>query len=574
MPLPEEVLKNIRKYAIKNAIDYGRALPGNVLGRVARSVDKSQMAELKSEVDRAVKEVNKLSKPSLEKEYKPYDEEFKEQYEKKAEATSKPRMELEGAKKGDFVTRFAPEPSGYIHIGHASAAFLAQEFAKIYNGKAILYFDDTNPEKESQEFVDAIKKDIKWLGVEFEKEVYASDNMEKIYECAGKLLKSGKAYACECAPELIKKNRFEKIRCKHRDSKPEDSMKKFKSMLDGVYDEERIIIRIKGDMESDNTALRDPTIMRIKKHKHYRQGTKYIVWPTYDFNTPINDSINGITDAIRTKEYELRGDLYDMVLEYLEMRKPRMHLHGRIAIKGQPHQKREIRKLISEGYIKGFDDPRLVTIIALRRRGVQPEAVKEFVLSFGMSINNSTVELSKLLDRNQRIIDPIAKRLFYVPAPVDVKITNMNEVDVELDLHPSRNMGKRGYTVHNDFYISGADAAELKEGHLIKLKGLFCIQMKKDEDSWTGEPVRPESEDGIKKLQWVSDGNYVKCKVLVPGEVVDDDGKFLKDSLRDNEGYVENYATDLDEKEIVQFERFGFCILDDKRKMQFIFVSK
>lgn len=571
MALSKERIKEVRKYAIKNAMDYGKARSDNVFGKVIRSVQKEDAAELKSIVGKTIDEVNSLSKEELAREYALYEPEFEAQYEKKAEATSKPRMDLPGAAKGDFATRFAPEPSGYIHIGHASAAFLAQEFAKLYDGKLFLYFDDTNPEKESQEFVDSIKKDVSWLGIEFDREYYASDNIRTLYDCARRLISSEKAYACECTAEQTKKNRFDGTECKHRLQSPGDNMKKFEAMLGNKYDEEKIVIRIKGDMKSQNTALRDPTILRIKKQKHYRQGTKYIVWPTYDFNTPINDSMNGVTDAIRTKEYELRGPLYDMVLDYLGMRKPRVHLHARLSIKGQPRQKREIKKLLNEGSVKGFNDPRLVTIIALRRRGIQAEAIREFVLSFGMSNVESVVDMAPLLADNKRLIDNDAKRLYYVPAPVDLEVRNLEPRTVELKLHPSKDLGSRKYSVNNNFYISGADASGLKDDDVIKLKELFGLKVTKVDDAWAGDIVNSESD---RRFQWVCDGNYVKCTVLVPGEVVDQEGNFRKDSLRVNEGYIETYATNLQEREIVQLERFGFCILDDKASMQFIFISK
>ncbi|MDE1870950.1 MAG: glutamate--tRNA ligase [Candidatus Micrarchaeota archaeon] len=571
MALKKEIISELRKYAIKNAMDYGKARVENVLAKVARSVPKESVNELKLEAKRVVDEINSLSKEELGREYSAYEAEFERQYEMKVEATSKPRMELDGAARGSFSTRFAPEPSGYLHIGHASAAFLAKEFARIYDGKAFLYFDDTNPEKEKQEFVDAAKSDLEWLGIKFDKEYYASDNMEAIYECARKLIKLGKAYACECAGETIKSDRFEGKECAHRNAGPEENSEKFESMLQNRYDEERIVLRIKGDMKSQNTALRDPTIMRVKKHAHYRQGTKYVVWPTYDFNTPINDSMFGVTDAIRTKEYELRGALYDMVLDYLQMRRPSMHLHGRISIKGQPRQKREIRALVSDGLLSGFDDPRLVTIAALRRRGVRPSAIKEFVLGFGMSITDSVVDIGSLMSCNKRIIDGEARRLYYVPAPVDLEVKGLMQRDVEIRLHPSIDMGARKYTVRNSLYISGDDASSVKDGDILRLKELFSVSVSREDDSLKGEITDREPE---RRVQWVCDGNYLKCRILVPDAPLDDEGRFRKDSLRVNEGYIESYASSLREREIVQLERFGFCILDDKERMQFIFISK
>jgi glutamyl-tRNA synthetase len=574
MPFSKETKALIRKYAIKNAMDYGKAQAGNVLGKVARSVPKGEVDALKALVNEVVKEVNSLPKGELLKEYEAYEDEFIAQYERKVEATSKPRMVLDGAVEGSFATRFPPEPSGYMHIGHAHIAFLAREFANIYKGQAFLYFDDTDPEKESQEFVDSFKRDLGWLGIKFDKEYYASDSIEKLYEYAKVLIKEGKAYACECPGEETKKNRFAGIECIHRNAPSGESAKKFEMMLANKYDEEKISIRFRGDMKSDNTALRDPTIMRIKRAPHYRQGNKYVVWPTYDFNTPINDSMNGVTDAIRTNEFALRDELYNAILDSLKLRKPRLHLHARLPIKGNISGKRELNRLIKEGYIKGYDDPRLTTIIALRRRGIQPEAIQKFVLGFGMSKSESSVDLTALLAYNKKIIDRHAKRLYYVSAPVDIELKDFDKVETDIPLHPSEDMGSRKSTLKERVYITGDDASQLKDGDVVKLKGAFCIRVSREEDSWTGRMVLLESEAGIKVIQWISDGGYLKCSVLMPEAPLDDDGNFRKDSLKKNNGYIEEYASNLKKGEIVQLERFGFCILDDKENMQFIFISK
>jgi len=542
-----------------------------VFGRVVRSVPKGKMDELKAAIEKTVKEINSLSKDQLAKEYRQYEKEFERQEELKAESTSKPKMVLEGAAKGSFAIRFAPEPSGYLHIGHASAAFLAQEFARIYNGKNFLYFDDTNPEKEKQEFVDSAKLDLEWLGIKFEKEYYASDNIEKIYEYAKQLIKSDKAYACECDPDLIKKNRFEGKGCKHRDAKVNENLDKFEMMLKGKYDEGKIIVRFKGDIKSANTALRDPTLLRIKKAAHYRQGNKYVLWPTYDLNTPINDSLNGVTDAIRTKEYEFRDELYNMILDILKLRKPRLHLHSRIRIKGQPSSKRITTKLVEEGKLNGFDDPRLFTVAALRRRGIQPEAIREFVLNFGMSKADNAIDPSFLFNYNKKIIVPQSKRLFYVPGPIDLEIKNLKLTSIDLKLHPSKDMGTRKYEVSNNFYVSGKDAATFKNGDIVRLKEFMSLKVRKEDDSWIGEETKAETD---KVLQWVCDGMKMKCSVLIPGELVDGEDNFKIGSMDVNYGYVESYANSLKEREIVQFERFGFCILDNKKEMKFIFISK
>ena len=564
----------IRKYSIKNALDYGKANSSSVLGKVLSKIkmQKKELQGLKKEVENIVNEVNKLSKEDLKKEYGKYEAEFEEEYEKKLEVTAKPRMQLEGAVAGSFATRFAPEPNGYLHIGSAKAVFLAKEFAKIYKGKLFLYFDDTNPEKETKEFVDYIKADLDWLGVKFDKEYYASDNLEKIYEYAKKLIGKNKAYVCMCKQETIKDDRFKGIECAHRKQHYEENIALFEGMLEGKYAEETTIVRYKGDMKSQNTVLRDPTLLRIKKHKHYRQGSKYIVWPTYDFNTPINDSINGVTDAIRTKEYELRDALYRGLLEDLDLRVPRVHYDARLTIKDNITHKRDLNRLIKEGLLKGFDDPRLVTLSALRIRGIQPEAIREFVLSSGMSKYDTKIDISYLLAVNKRIIDPMAKRLFYVKNPVKIKVGGAKDTEVSIKLHPTNDLGVREYNLGDTFYISDDDASVLKNNDTVRLKELFTIRIKKkSEDLINAELDQSDSE---KKVQWVSDNNYIRCSILIPGNPIDKNGNFDKESLKTSSGYIEKYATNLKAQEIVQLERFCFSILHNKEKMEFIFISK
>jgi glutamyl-tRNA synthetase len=212
--------------------------------------------------------------------------------------------------------------------------------------------------------------------------------------------------------------------------------------------------------------------------------------------------------------------------------------------------------------------------VALRRRGIQPDAIRKFVLGFGMSKTDGSVGIEPLFVENKKIIDKTSRRLYYVPAPVDLSIKNFDKMNLELPLHPSENMGSRKCEITERVYIPGEDASQLKDGETIKLKGAFCVAIKREDDSWTGEIVEKKEESAMKSVQWVSEGSYLKCSILVPGAPLDDEGNFIRDSLQKNNGYIENYALSLNKGDIVQLERFGFCILDDKQSMQFIFISK
>ena len=578
--MEKEIAELVRKYAVKNAVDYnGKAAFGSVFSKVISKIGKNpDMEELKSLVSKVVSEVNGMTPEQRASEYKKYESEFESEYSEKVKKTGSPNLQLEGAEIGNFATRFAPEPSGYLHLGHAKVIFLEQEQAAMYKGKVFLYFDDTNPEKEKQEFVDLLKKDVAWLGVHFDKEYYASDNIEKVYEYARKLIEQGRAYVCTCDPETIKKYRFEGTTCPHTRNPESESMAMFQEMLDGEYDEGKAVLRFKGDMASENTAMRDPTLMRIKMSTHYRQGDKYLVWPTYDFNTPIMDSMHGVTDAMRSKEYELRDSLYSEILRALNLRIPRMHYEARLVIKGTVTSKRKINELINSGVIDGYDDPRLATIAALRRRGVVPEAIKKFVLKYGMSMSDSVANISDLLLENRKILDPTAKRLFFVADPTKLELGGLTRTRVSLKLHPGGNLGTREYEVGNTFYISGSDANELDDGSSIRLKELADIKITSiSKNAIHGSAVEKDSKES-KKVQWVSEGNYVPCEVVMPGEMFDENENQMSDSLKVVEGFVESYADNLQEREVVQFERFGFVVFDGVNKAsgkkRFIFMSK
>jgi glutamyl-tRNA synthetase len=560
-----------RKYAVKNAVDYGKAMPGPITSKLM-SVSKGDIAEVSKVAKEAADWANSLSEAELVGEYSKYSGEFSAEKKEKTEKTAKPKMELVGAVKGEFHTRYAPGPSGYATIGHAKAALLASTFAQMYGGKLSLYFDDSNPEKEKQEYVDAIRSDLKWLGIKFNDEYFASDNIPKIYDYARQLIRDGKAYACVCDVEEMKKKRMGKEECGHRNTDFLESLRIFEVMVKGEMDAGEAVIRFKGDMASDNTALRDPTILRIKKDKHYRQDGKYFVWPLYDFNTPINDSLHGITDVIRSKEYELRDPLYKMVLDAVGLPVPRIHPIARLTIRNNLPSKRYQRIYIEEGLLTGYDDPRLVTLSALRRRGVKPEAIREFVLRFGMSRADSVVDISMLLDENKKLVDPTAKRLYFVDNPVKLAVQEAKPRTVEIKLHPSAKMGSRKYNVDGGFYISGTDSKKLSPGMLFKLKELFDLRLKEYDNEVT--IAAQVTEPSKFRIQWVPDKQFIECEVIMPRPPLLDDGEFDRESLPVIKGYVEPYASKLKEREVVQFERFGFCILDDKKKMSFIFMSK
>ena len=545
-----DIEKIARKYALLNAIKYGgkanfKAVIGKVMGEI-----KKDAKEVIPIVKKVVEEINSLSLEEQEKEIEKLGIRIEE---KKKERRKLPP--LPHAKKGEVVTRFPPEPNGYLHIGHAKAAFIDYEYARIYDGFFILRFDDTNPVNERKEFYDAQKEDLKWLGIDWDKEYRTSDNLPKHYEFAKQLLEEGNAYICTCSEEEIRKNRREMKECKCRNESPYE-WDDFIKMKEG-----QAVMRLKGDMSSPNTAMRDPVLFRIIEHPHPIHGTRFRVWPTYDFYGAVEDSISGVTHPFRSKEYELRDEVYFYLLDLLGLRKPHLMEFSRLEIRGMPVSKRKIKPLIEEGKVMGWDDPRLPTLRGLRRRGITAEAIKEFVLAQGISKSESIVAFENLEAINRKILDAKAKRYFFVPEPVKVTVKNAIEKEIELKCHPSIDMGKRKLRVGKIFYIPREDAIKLKEGQTFRLKDLYNVKvLEKKGNEIFGEFAGEKLIAGVEKIQWVG-LDYIEMEIMVPS-LPFKNGEFDENSLKIIKGYAEKNIEEVKHGEVVQFERFGFVRIE------------
>lgn len=554
----------IRKHALKNAYDYGKADVGSVTGKAINdSPDaKKDMKETMKLINSIVSEVNKMRKIEIEKEMENYTYEKKEE-EKKA-------LELPNAENVHVVTRFPPEPSGYPHIGHAKAAWLDYEAARVYNGRMILRFDDTNPEKETLEYVKAIKKGLEWLGIKWNKETYTSDNLSEIYNAVEKLVKNHKAYVCTCPQDVISEDRKNGVECMCRNIVPEERLTRWKDMLAGAYKPGEAIVRFMGDMKSQNTVMLDPTLARIITAEHFRQGERFRVWPSYDLAVVFMDNLEGISHPMRSKEYELRNELYYALFDALGYEKPTLVEFSRLAIKNAPLSKRLITPLVKEKKVLGWDDPRLPTLEGLKRRGILAEAIRNFVLSLGLSKSESEPDWELLLSENRKLLDPESEHYFFVrdPAPLVVKKLKKK---VKIPMHPKKELGFREFEVTEKVYISGSDAKDLKEGEVFRLKDLCNVKLlKKYENELLGELVGDEMVP--KKIQWVADEWKLKCTVIIPRDLLDEKGVYVPTSLEIAEGFCEKTVGRLKIDDIIQFERFGFCRFDKKGKEGYQFV--
>jgi glutamyl-tRNA synthetase len=337
-------------------------------------------------------------------------------------------------------------------------------------------------------------------------------------------------------------------------------------MFDGSFEENDAIIRFKGNMADQNTAMRDPTLFRIINGDHPKLGTKVRVWPTYDFAAPIEDSLDGVTHALRTKEYELRNALYFAVLEALGMRKPYLAEFSRLEFEGIPVSKRKIKPLIQEGVVAGWDDPRLPTLSAFRKRGFTPQGIRQFVLSLGISLAETKPPFEALEAFNRKVIDPTSPRLFFVDDPYEIKINGgPAETRVELRNHPTNlALGSRFVQVHDSVLISSSDAENLAAGHRIRLIELFNIRIisldtraKLVKAEYSGNDI----ERSMAKVQWVAKNDIVDFAVLTPKELFIGD-HYNTNSLTKTNGYAESYVRTLGIGTIIQFVRFGFCRIE------------
>lgn len=554
----------IRKHTYANAFLHdGKADLGAVISKIIAEQPalRSQIKELMPSAKTVIKEINSMSLAEQRRHIEEELPELLEKPEKRAEERKLPP--LPNVKAEMVVTRFPPEPNGYLHIGHAKAIFIDETYARMYKGRMILRFDDTNPVKERLEYYDAIREGLNWLGVKPDLEKNSSDDVELFYKYAEQIINVGRAYVCTCQLSSIKQNRAQGKECDCRSLSIEESIQRWLKMFK-KYKMGDAVLRFKGDMKSLNTVLRDPTLFRIIDATHPLKGNQYRVWPTYDFSAPIEDSLDGVTHALRTKEYELRDELYFLILKLLNLRPPELIEFSRLEIKGNTISKRKLHPLVQKGLVKGWDDPRLPTLTALKRRGFLPESIKEFVLSLGVGKSESEPDWSFLESINRKRLDPDVKRFFFVPDPVRLEVLNAPNARAKLKHHPDKDLGERIIETKGVFYIPREDAEQQKKGDLFRLLGLYNVKVESYNNSkMIGSYDSKELKDDVPKFQWVSEKN-VEFSVWVLGPLIVD-GEFNKNSLKIVRGFAEQSCENLQPDEKIQFVRFGFCRVDSPK---------
>ena len=441
-------------------------------------------------------------------------------------------------------TRFPPEPNGYLHIGHAKAICVDFGMAERFDGVCNLRMDDTNPTKEDVEYVDAIKEDIAWLGFHWDDRFYfASEYFEKMYEYAVELIKKGLAYVCELTPEQMRANRGDLTHpavSPYRDRPIEESLELFERMKNGEFEDGKMTLCAKIDLNSGNFNMRDPVIYRINRISHHRTGDKWCIYPMYDFAHPLEDAIEGITHSLCTLEFEDHRPLYDWVINNVSVPAiPRQIEFARLGINNTVMSKRKLRQLVEDKYVNGWDDPRMPTLCGLRRRGYTPESIRNFCDRIGVSKVNSVVEYSFLEHCLREDLNEKAQRIMVVLNPIKLIITNYPEGKTEtfeVENNPNRpEDGNRTITFSRECYIEADDFIEEKvkgynrlyPGNEVRLKSAYivkCTGCKKDENGkvvevyaeYDSETRGGDTPDGRKvrgTIHWVDAENYVNAEV-------------------------------------------------------------
>lgn len=525
--------------------------------------------------------------------------------------------DIEKGKYGKKVhTRFPPEPNGYLHIGHAKAVYINFSIAEEFGGICNLRMDDTDPEKETQEFVEAIIRDVKWLGFDWDDRLYfASDYFEKFYQYAVELIKKGKAYVCNLTPEEIKEYRGTLTEpgkeSPYRNRSVEENLKLFEKMKNGEFEEGECVLRAKIDMKHPNILMRDPVMYRIKKVHHYRQGDKWCIYPTYDFAHCLEDSIEGITHSLCTIEFEIHRPLYDWFLEQLSIHHPRQIEFAPLNLTYTVLSKRKLTELVEKKYVSGWDDPRMPTISGMRRRGYTPESIRNFCQAIGISKTESLVNIELLQHFVREHLNKICKRVMVVLNPVKIVITNYPEGKVEyldaINNPEDEKAGTRKVAFTREIFIERNDFMEnpvpkfyrLAPGREVRLRYAYFIKCEKVIKDETGQikeihcTYDPETKggnapDGRKvkaTLHWVSAEQYIPVEVrlydhLFTKENMNDieEGKTFLDYFNpDSLKILKNCPAEINLKNVktgerYQFERNGyFCVDPDTEGGNIVF---
>ncbi len=554
------------KYAVLNASQHGgKAQAGPVLSRLLTEYPelRAQAKKLVPMVAKVVKEVNAWSldrQKSMLRDRWPELLELRPTEEKHG---LPPLSNVERFK--EIRTRFAPNPDGPLHLGSARPIILCDEYARMYRGKFILRYEDTSPAVKSPIPVmyDWIMEDLRWLSAKPDEVYIQSDRLPIYYQYSEKLLTMDAAYVCTCAPADFKELYLERRACPCRELPAEVNLDRWHRMLDGGYRKGEAVVRIKTDLDHPNPAVRDWPALRISTAPHPRTGEKYRVWPLYNFSCAIDDHEMEISHIIRGKEHVVNTTRQRYIFEHLGWEYPEIINVGRLGLEVGVLSKSKIRAGVEEGAYSGWDDPRLGTLRAMRRRGIQPEAIRELMIEVGPKPVNAVLSSGNIASANRRIIEPMANRFFFVADPVVLEVGGIDGDHVaKLPLHPDHpERGNREYSVKAEggcaaFVISRSDIEKMKPRVIMRLMGLFNIEILKMEPKRIDANFHSKDYKEARALDasfihWLPKGVGMEARVVMP------DASVVK-------GLAEPKCSDLVSDDVIQFERFGFVRVDSQ----------
>ena len=558
--MAEDLERLVLGYALRDAVRHGgKANVGSVMSMLLgdRPELRPRARELVALARKAVESVNKMS---LEEQRRKLEEEYPELVgeapRRRGEGEKGRRLPpLPGAQVGKVRLRFAPNPDFLIHIGNARPAILNDEYAKMYKGVHILRFEDTDPrtKRPMKEAYELIKEDLRWLGVKWHEEYIQSLRMDVFYDVARRMLEKGCAYVDTCGEEgknLLAQGKY----CGTRDEPPESNLELFDKMLSGEFGEGEAVVRVKTDPKHPNPSMRDWVALRIidtERYPHPLTGSKYIVWPTYNFAVSVDDHYMGVTHVLRGKEHQVNTEKQLYVYKCMGWEPPHFIHFGRLKLEGFILSKSKIKELIESrpGEFMGYDDPRFGIIASLRRRGILPEAIREVILSVGVKPNDATISWANLASINRRLLDKRADRLMFVWDPVELRVEGLGGcVDAEIPYHPERPEKRVIRVCDGDaLLVNRGDAA----GE-VRLMGLANFTVSDGRLKFTGASLDEARRKKLNIVQWVKKSEAVKTIVLEPEGL----------ELKRVEGLAEREITRYRVDSRLQFVRYGFVRVD------------
>ncbi|MFH1224751.1 MAG: glutamate--tRNA ligase [Candidatus Diapherotrites archaeon] len=539
----EKLGRNAYKYAIKNAfLHSGKADIKALVGKMLALEKGLDVKKAMPVIEEAVRRVNGMPPDEIEKEYKKFEEEG---YELKPKDKVEGLQELEWAAKEKVVTRYAPNPNGPLHLGNARAAILSYEYAAKYGGKFILRFEDTDPKvkKPMADAEEVFREDLDWLGCRPDETYFASDRMGIYYEHMLELIKKGGAYVCTCNAEKWRELIREKKGCKCREKKPKEVLKQFEKMMEHELKEGSAVLRIKTNLEDPDPSIRDWWIARIvDEPRHARVGDKYHVWPSYMFQSAVDDHLMGVTLILRGQEHAQNRTKQEFLYKYFGWKYPHAFHFGRISLEGMVLSTSKIKEGIEKGEYEGWDDPRLGTIRALRRRGFSSKAIREVIIHLGVKPSDATVEMNMLFDLNRKYVGEASRHVSFIEDPLRLDVQFAHETEVERE---------GGVVTLNEgtqqFLVPKKLLERYLEGEVIRLKDAYNVKIThKDALQVMGEFVgTTKKEDDI--MPWLTEG----------------DGRDAEVTLGDNSKvYGMMDAVEVNVGDILNLDRLGFARVD------------